>query len=123
MKKADQRSLIDNAKYVGEKLARQVRGEFKINDPRKISDKLEIRIQESEKGDFGDLQIFGSYNHRTKMITIYKDLMAQTDNMDFLIAHELFHYFEHTYKMSFQSNHLSESAAHSFALEFMRSET
>lgn len=115
LEKADQKSLIDNAKYVGEKLARQVRGEFNTDDPGEISDKLGIKIQESEKGNFGDLQIFSSYNHKSKTITTYKDSIAQSNGMDFLIAHELFHYFEDQNKMAFKFKGLSEVAAHSFA--------
>ena len=104
------------AELIGENLAIQISKDFKTNDPRKIVKALKIKVQEKGKGNFGELRIFSSYNDKTKTITIYEDHQQQSE---YLLAHELFHYFECERNLGQKFKVLSEISAHSFAKKLL----
>ena len=108
--------MKNQAENIGENLAVQISREFKTNDPRKIVKVLGVKVEEKEKGDFGELRIFSSYNDKRKTITIYKDNQQQSE---YLLAHELFHYFECERNLGQKFKVLSESLAHSFAAKLL----
>jgi len=123
-----ERSSQEKAVFIGENLAFEVYGKFGTRDPRRIAGILGIKIEMKDKGSIGELEVFSSYNHRSKVITIYRDLLMTfskkvgIDNpLDFLLAHEIFHHLLYKNEVRQRSGILNEISAHSFAIKLQGS--
>ncbi|MFC1559612.1 hypothetical protein ACFLZ2_01635 [Candidatus Margulisiibacteriota bacterium] len=121
-----QRALIEEAVSIGEELADNVYAEFHTRDSRVIADRLGIRIEGEQKGGFGELKVFSSYKHKSRTIVIYRDSLALLfsrsqgiEPMKYLIAHELFHYYENEKNIEQKFNELNELSAHYFAVKLL----
>jgi len=99
--------LIKSVLSFGDSVARGIVNEFGTNEPREITQKLGLKVVGEDSGSLGSLLKRSEYRPKRKEIVIYRDSLnklmkevAADDLSDrlmkLLIAHELFHFFEHT---------------------------
>lgn len=110
-------SLIRKAVFIGEELADRVSFRFKTGDIYMITKELNILIERGKKGKFGTLDIFSTYDHHEKKITLYMDAISSSGagKEAYFIGHELFHYYEKELKISQEFDGLNEISAHHFS--------
>jgi hypothetical protein len=99
--------LIQSVLSFGDSVARGVENEFGTSDPREITQVLGLQVIGEDRGIQGSMFRRSEYRPRSKEIVIFRDSLKQlmrevaTEDlsdrlMKLLIAHELFHHFEHT---------------------------
>jgi hypothetical protein len=144
LKEEQKLKLIRETINFGDAVARGIENEFATTEPRKIAGMLGLKVVGDEGGMYGSLLKRSELKPRSKEIIIYRDslnkLMREVSTLDLsdrimklLIAHELFHYFEHTrygstsrrikvtkwkfgpFSWSIRLKGVSEVAAHAFA--------
>jgi hypothetical protein len=93
--------LVRQALAIGDEMAEQILREHKTSDPRRIASNLGVKVLGGEKGKGAE------YQKNKKEITVYRNfherLLREVKSAQLsehliksLVAHELFHFLEHT---------------------------
>ncbi|MBU0687186.1 MAG: metallopeptidase family protein [Candidatus Margulisbacteria bacterium] len=99
--------LIQNALDVGDQVAVWIHSEHNTRDPRKIAERLGLKVFGEDKGMVAGKVKRSEYRHESREIVIFRDtlerLMSEVDSKELserllrlLVAHELFHHLERT---------------------------